>query len=216
MATATSRHGTRRPILTAAALLALTAAVAIVSALGGSGRQAPKVEAGATPPASANALHPGFAWLHPAPPPSGWHVARLQDGMSALAYPPGWSRIQADRGSVSVAVSERRGTIVSYLNATPKQGGETLSNWTRFRPNHVIEEGARDLHLLAAASGLSFRTGAGSCVIDSYSTTRARYTEIACLVAGAHTSTVVVGAAESGAWSARGPAIERAIASFAA
>jgi hypothetical protein len=112
-------------------------------------------------------------------------------------------------------VSDRRGTIVSYLNATPKQGGETLADWTRFRPHHVTEEGARGLRLLAAATGLRFRTGLGSCVIDSYSTTRARYEEIACLVTGAHASTVIVGAAESGAWPARGPAIERAIASFA-
>jgi hypothetical protein len=141
-------------------------------------------------------------------------VARLEDAV-ALAYPSGWRPIQSDRGTVSVAITDRRGTIVSYLNATPKSGEETISNWTRFRPNHVAQEGAHDVRLLAAATGLGFRTGVGSCVRDSYSTSRARYEEIACLVAGARVSTVIVGAAEPSAWSAQGPAIERAIASFA-
>jgi hypothetical protein len=128
--------------------------------------------------------------------------------------PSGLADDRVHPGTASAAVTDRRATIVSYLNATPKSGGETLSNWTRFRPNHVAEEGAHEVRLLAAATGLSFRTGPGSCVMDSYRTSRARYEEIACLVAGARASTVIVGAAEPGAWSAQGSAIKRAIASF--
>jgi hypothetical protein len=215
MATATSRHGQGRRVLAGlGALLALAALAAAISALGGAARHARGPRAGAGAPIPAIGMLPGFAWLRPTPAPSGWHLARLQDGSSALAYPPGWSRIRSDRGSVSAAVSDRAGTIVAYLNATPKQGAETLGDWAGFRARHVSEEGARGLRVLAAARGLKFRTGLGSCVVESYSTTRARYEEVACLVAGAHASTVIVGAAQSSAWSARAPAIERAIASF--
>jgi hypothetical protein len=51
-------------------------------------------------------------------------------------------------------------------------------------------------------------------VIDSYRTSRTRYREIACLVAGARTSSVVVGAAPSRTWTQQAETIERAIASL--
>jgi hypothetical protein len=51
-------------------------------------------------------------------------------------------------------------------------------------------------------------------VIDSYRTSRTRYREIACLVAGARTSSVVVGAAPSKTWARQAETIERAIASL--
>jgi hypothetical protein len=215
MATGTSRNTAHRLVIAAGALLALSSLVVILALLHGSSAGAGRARAVASAKPSAGTLPRTFSWLRPAPPPSDWHVARLQAGSSALAYPPRWRTIQSDRGTVSAAVTDRSGTIVSYLNATPKSGGETLSNWTRFRPNHVADEGAHDVRLLAAAPRLRFRTGRGSCVMDSYSTSRARYEEIACLVAGGRASTVIVGAAEPGAWSAEGPAIERAIASFA-
>ena len=215
MATGTSSSTARKLLIATGALLALASVAMILVALNGSSPGAGRARAVGRARPSAATPHRDFSWLRPAPAPSGWRIARLRSGSGALAYPPGWQSIRSDPGTASAAVTDRRGTIVSYLNATPKSGGETLANWSRFRPNHVAEEGAHDVRLLDSATGLSFRTGIGSCVIDSYSTSRARYEEIACLVAGARASTVIVGATEPGAWSARAPAIKRAIASFA-
>jgi hypothetical protein len=51
-------------------------------------------------------------------------------------------------------------------------------------------------------------------VIDTYRTTRTRYREIACLVAGTRTSSVLVGAAPSTTWAQQAETIEQAIASL--
>jgi hypothetical protein len=51
-------------------------------------------------------------------------------------------------------------------------------------------------------------------VIDSYRTSRARYREIACLVAGTRTSSVIVGAAPSKTWAQQAKKIELAIATL--
>lgn len=92
---------------------------------------------------------------------------------------------------------------------------ERLANWAAFRLGHNAAEGDRAIVRIAAASGLRFRTGPGSCVIDSYSTaTAARFTEIACLVAGPRAASVVVGAAPPSAWAATAPTIERAISAL--
>jgi hypothetical protein len=102
-----------------------------------------------------------------------------------------------------------------YLNLTPRQGTEMLANWPSFRIQHLREEeSSKDVRLIASAHGLGFRSGRGSCVIDSYRTSRARYREIACLVAGTHTSSVLVGAAPSKTWAEQAETIERAIASL--
>jgi hypothetical protein len=156
-----------------------------------------------------------FAWLRPAPPPPAWRVARIHSG-SALAYPPGWRPITTDPGTASVALLARGERIDAYLNATPEQGTETLANWSRFRPDHNREEGNRNVRVVASARNLGFRTGHGSCVIDTYTTPKAAYREIACLVAGAHSTAVVVAAAPSRLWDAHAATLERAVSSFAA
>jgi hypothetical protein len=52
-------------------------------------------------------------------------------------------------------------------------------------------------------------------VIDTYTSSTGRsYREVACIVAGARATTVVVGAAPPAQWSRQGPALERAISSF--
>jgi hypothetical protein len=51
-------------------------------------------------------------------------------------------------------------------------------------------------------------------VIDSYRTSRAHYREIACLVVGIRTSSVILGAAPSKSWAQQAGTIERAIASL--
>jgi hypothetical protein len=155
-----------------------------------------------------------FAWLRPASPPVGWHLARTPDG-AAFAYPPGWTAIRTDPGTASVALRGNGGRIDGYVNVTPKQGAETLANWTRFRPRKNRAEGARNVRLLAATSDARFRSARGSCVIDTYTTSAATYEEIACLVAGRGSSDVVVAAAPAGLWQARSAVLERAVSSFA-
>ena len=154
-----------------------------------------------------------FAWLHPAPPPAGWTVARTPRG-GTLAYPPGFQPIKTDPGTASVALLGHGGRIDGYLNATPKQGTETLANWSRFRPAHNRDEGDRNVRVIASARNLKFRGGRGSCVIDTYTTSKASYREIACLVAGRTTSAVIVAAAPVELWNAQAATLRRAVSSF--
>jgi len=154
-----------------------------------------------------------FAWLHPAPPPTDWSIARIANG-ATLAYPPGWRPIRTDPGTASLALLGARGRIDGFLNATPKQGTETLANWSRFRVEHNRGEGSRSVHLVASAKDLSFRSGRGSCAIDTYVTSKARYREIACLVSGSRSSAVVVAAAPIQLWTHQAATLERAVASF--
>ena len=154
-----------------------------------------------------------FAWLRPAAPPTGWKVARISGG-STLAYPPGWRPIKTDPGTASVALLGGGDRIDAYLNATPKQGPETLANWSRFRPEHNRGEGNRSVRVIASASDLSFRSGRSSCVTDSYTTSKAAYREIACLVAGPSSSAVVVAATPTSLWDDQSATLERAVSSF--
>lgn len=158
---------------------------------------------------------PAFRWLHPGPAPRGWKLARLPSGAATFAYPSTWRPIRTDPGTASVALIDRGKSIRGYLNATPRQGSETLANWPSFRIQHLREDdSSKDVRLIASAHGLGFRSGRGSCVIDSYRTTLTRYREIACLVAGPRTSSVIVGAAPSKTWARQAATIQRAIASL--
>jgi hypothetical protein len=154
-----------------------------------------------------------FGWLRPAPPPTSWKVARLPGG-STLAYPPGWRPIETDPGTATVALLAAGKRIDGYLNATPKQGSETLANWGRFRVDHNRGEGSRQERLAASATDLRFRSGRGSCVIDSYTTSKATYREIACFVAGPSSSAVVVAAAPAELWHDQAATLQRAVSSF--
>ena len=155
-----------------------------------------------------------FGWLRPQVAPQGWNVARTPSG-AALAYPPAWRKIETDPGTVSAAPPGPAGSFAGYLNATPSSGGETLSNWRRFRVTHVAAEGAHDVRLAASATGLHFAGGRGSCVVDSYTTTKMRFREIACIVAGARGTAVVVAAAPAADWARHARVLERAVSSFA-
>jgi hypothetical protein len=108
---------------------------------------------------------------------------------------------------------DAQGHIIGYLNLTPRQGDEQLATFPTFRVAHNRQEGDRLVTPLAKATGLPFHTGRGSCVEDVYSTqVRARYLEIACLVSGPRTASVIVGAAPPQAWGAEEALIQRAIA----
>jgi len=153
-----------------------------------------------------------FSWLRPEHPPSNWTVVRIPTG-AELAYPPNWRPQHGDRGTATAALLGADGDFLGYLNLTPRQSNETLSDWSSFRLDHNREEGDRAVRQLAAATGLHFLSGHGSCVKDAYSTiTNAHFVEIACLVAGARAESVIIGAAPPGAWGRISPTIERAIA----
>jgi hypothetical protein len=156
-----------------------------------------------------------FRWLVPAPAPSGWKHRRLPAGDATVAYPPSLAPIRADSGSVTVQRTDSSGRVLVYLNATPKQGTETLTNWPSFRMAHnraedkTVQEDAR-------AVGLPFYGGIGSCVIDHYTTKfhANHYREIACFVEGRTAATVIVAAALESEWAGAAAMLERAVAAY--
>ncbi len=204
-ATATPRPIRRHRALVAALALA---GAATLAACGGSGGE----PEGAEPAAPSNAV--AFAWVHPDGPGRGWRTRALPSGGATLSYPAGWRLSQTDPGTVT-ATLHRAGRIDGYLNITPQGGDETLANWASFRPAHNREEGDSDLVPLASATGLRFHAATGSCVKDRYATeTNRHYVEIACIVRGRTSTTVIVGAAPPSLWDRYSPAIERSISSF--
>ena len=174
--------------------------VVALSGSGGSGR------GGASGP---------FGWLRPESPPAGWRAVRTRTHVM-LAYPPGWAPIKTDPRTVSVALLGGGGQIDGYLNATPRQGTETLADWSHFRPQHNQGEGDRGERVIAATTTGRFRSGRGACVIDTYTTSKAAYREIACLVSGPRSSSVVVAAAPTTLWARQAATLERAVSSFVA
>jgi hypothetical protein len=189
---------------TAASKLAALAIAVVSAALAagcGSGRQT-QPGGGSRPP--------GFARLSPAPPPAGWRIVHIPSG-AAVAYPPGWTRIHGDPGTATVALLGTGHQIVGYLNLTPRQGAETVTNFAHFRVDHNGDEGDSAIRTLASATNRRFDGGHITCVQDSYATkTGARYVELACLVSGRST-VAVVGAAPPQSWSRVSPLLQRAI-----
>ena len=152
-----------------------------------------------------------FSWLRPAGPPAGWRVVSIPSGAS-FAIPPTWERISGDRGTATAAQLGDHGAFLGYLNLTPRQGDERLSNFGSFRVGHNAEEGDRGVKMLAATTARRLGDQRYSCVKDSYGTTTgAHYIELACLVTGSRTSVVVVGASPPASWSRVSPVLERAI-----
>jgi hypothetical protein len=197
----TRTRSTVTVIAVAALASATVAAIAAIGLLQGS------TETAAGRPAA-------FSWLRPAAPPGSWRVTQLPGSPAKLAYPPGWRLTHSDPGTRSAALLSPTGSYIGYLNATPKSGGETLSNWRDFRPAHITGEGERHIRVLASARHLQFRSATGSCLTEGYTTTIHRYREVACLVAGDRASTVIVAAAPPGRWGRLKPVIEQAISSF--
>src|SRR5215471_3866414 len=184
----------------AVALAAVAAIAAVVVALAQPGRPA----------------GPAFLALHPVAAPAGWTRAALPNGTAVLSYPPALHPVAGDKGTVSAAQLSPGGTFQLYLNATPRQGAETLAHWAAFRLRFLRGDSAASAHLDGAAQRVGFRGGTGSCVIDDY-TTRAgahHFQEIACLVQGRHSGSVIVAAAPAATWAQARSLLLRTVAAY--
>ena len=157
-----------------------------------------------------------FAWLVPARAPAAWRQLRLPAGAGVLSVPPLLHRVAGDEGTVSAALVSHDGAYLAYLNATPLQGGEHLDGWAKFRLERLRDDDARSARQRSTATMLHFGA-TGSCVIDDYVTKVGAHPfhEIACLVQGDGTGSVIVAAAPPSDWSRVGPLLERAISSYA-
>ena len=106
-------------------------AVAVIAALAAAGSLVVAIAISARPgrtPAATPAPVGAFRALVPAPAPAGWPTLPLPNGTAVLSYPPTLRRVISDSDAVSAARLGPGGTYLLYLNATPRQGGETLRN----------------------------------------------------------------------------------------
>jgi len=193
-------HTARRGRLILAAMTATAAIVVTVAALTVSGRS------------------PGHAFphLHPAAAPANWRHLTLPNGTAVLSYPPSLRPISGDKVAVSAARLTPHGAFRLYLNATPRQGSEQLAQWPAFRLRLLRSDTAASARQVAAAQGVKFRGGTGSCVIDRYVTRIGghHFQEIACLVVGRISASVIVAAAPAAAWTQARPLLLRAVAAY--
>lgn len=160
----------------------------------------------------------GFGWFRAASPPSAWNRLGLPGQRAVLAYPPSLHRMESDPGSVTAGLTAAGDRVLVYLNATPKQGDETLRDWPGFRVAHLREEGQTAIHTDAVSRPLRFDGGDGRCVIDDYRTKAHdnHYREIACFVRAAHGGSVLVAATPSAMWARYGGLLERAVSAYRA
>jgi len=158
-----------------------------------------------------------FPSLVPAASPASWPRLTLPNGTAVLSYPPSLRRSASDTDAVSADQVSTGGMIELYLNATPRQGTERLRHWAAFRLRLLRSDDAVSAHEVAAAQRVTFRGGTGSCVIDGYVTRIGahHYDEIACLVQGRTSASVIVAAAPAGTWARARPLLFRAVAAYA-
>ena len=159
-----------------------------------------------------------FAWFRPGSPPTAWLRAGLPGQDAALFYPNSLRPMRGDHGTVTVGRNSRSGTVLVYLNVTPRQGDETLRNWPGFRLDHLREDGETAVHVDGVSPALTFRGGRGRCVIDTYITKihSNHYQEIACFVQGTHAASVLVAATSAKTWRAYQPLLDRVVSSYRA
>jgi hypothetical protein len=171
---------------------------------------------GSSDSASTRASAAGPAATHPTALPAGWRQLRMPSG-GVLPYPPGWRPLAGDPGSISAALTGPNGLIRGYLNATPAEPDETPADWSQFRISHNAGDGDRDVQVISVRRDV--RLGGGgraSCVADRYTTSRTSYRELACLLVppDRRPRTVLVAAAQPGAWAADAPLLNFALAHF--
>ena len=178
-------HATRRGRLMLAAIgaaaVVIAAVVIAVVAFAGPGRPAGR----AFPP------------LRPAAAPASWRQLTLPSGTAVLSYPPALRAITGDKDAVSAARLSPGGAFQLYLNATPRQGSERLAHWAAFRLHLLRSDDAASAHQVAAAQGISSAAvpDPASWTATSRGSARHHFQEIACLVQGHTSASVVVAAA---------------------
>jgi len=157
-----------------------------------------------------------FLPLVPAAAPASWPRVTLPGGTAVLSYPPSLRQIHGDTDAVSAARLGPGSVIQLYLNATPRQGTESLEHWAAFRLALLRSDDATSAREVAAAEGVKFRGGTGSCVIDAYVTRIGahHYQEIACLVQGRTNASVIVAAAPAASWARAYPLLFQAVAAY--
>jgi hypothetical protein len=148
--------------------------------------------------------------------PAAWSQATISSGAATLSYPSNWKAIPGDDGTVSFALRDRRGLYLGYLNVTPRQGEEQLAGWPAFRVHRNAEEGDTRVRVLGSAENVRFSGARGSCVTDEY---RSRigshtYREMACIVAGRHSTSVFIGAALVADWAELAPILQHSAATL--
>jgi hypothetical protein len=161
-----------------------------------------------------------LAWFSATAAPASWHRDRLPDGAGVLAAPPQFRRLPADPGTLARGLQRAGGSRfvpTVYLNATPQQGSESLTDWAQFRLAHLTDDDASSARLDAAAQGLRFQGGTGSCVLDDYVTKvqAHHFREVACFVRGRHGGSVVVAAALARNWHMYSAVVERSVEAYA-
>jgi hypothetical protein len=156
-----------------------------------------------------------FSWFAARTAPASWQKITLPDHTGTLAAPPSLVRLPADPGTAAAGLPAGAEDLI-YLNATPRQGEETLPGWAAFRIAHLRDENNATATLDAHAEGLHFLGGTGSCLLDDYVTRVGahHYREIACLVQGAHSASVVVAATPAADWDRYRPLLEQAVAAY--
>jgi hypothetical protein len=157
-----------------------------------------------------------FPRIVPAAAPAGWPHLTLPNRTAVLSYPPSLQRLASDNDAVSAARLSPGGTVQLYLNATPRQGTERLRDWAALRLMLLRSDDASSANEQAAAQGVRFRGGTGSCVIDDYVTRigEHHYQEIACLVQGRTGASVIVAAAPAATWAQARPLLFRSVAAY--
>jgi hypothetical protein len=198
----------------------MAASLATAWALTGCGASAGHTRAsstGARASSTGASQSAGFTWFRARPAPSGWRRVSLVDGRAVLSYPGSLHAMTTDAGTLTEGLATKSGTVLVYLNVTPKQGNETLSDWPDFRVDHLLDDDASAAKMTGQATGLEFHGGSGSCVLDSYITKvhANHYREIACFVRGAHAASVVVAATPAGDWATYRSLLEEAVSAYA-
>jgi len=158
----------------------------------------------------------GFRWFAAAPAPVSWRHGAPTSGVGILSYPAKFVDGH-DRDGISRERLDRHGTVLVYLDVTPKQGPERLRGWPHYRLG-VVRGESNDVHEDGHAFGLGFRGGSGSCVLDDYRTRveNHHYREIACFVQGRKHASVLIAAALESQWVRATKTLERAIDAYRA
>jgi hypothetical protein len=211
-------HRSRAAIALGVTAAGVAAAVTLSACAGQPSASQPSASQPGTNQPGTNQPSPAeFAWFHARPALDGWHRISLPDGQAVLSYPQSLHALASDQGTVSEGLTTNSGTALVYLNVTPRQGDETLRDWPEFRLDHLLEDDASAARMTGQATGLKFRGGLGSCVLDAYTTkVHANYfREIACFVQGARGSSVLVAATPAGDWGTYAGLLEQAVTSYA-